>query len=170
MSVLWGILGTANIAKKIIPAIQESNEGNVYAIASRNLERAKKFSKDFNIDTFYGNYNQLLENDDIAAIYIPLPNNLHLTWALEAAKHGKHILCEKPFALNKEEAEKMFKAGSENNIIMMEAFMYRFDPKIERIKQILKDGIIGELKNINFNFSHRLEEIFTESKNYRMNR
>ena len=131
MTVTWGILGAANIAKKIIPAIQASKEVKIEAIASRSSEKEKKFSDEFTKPNYYDEFTKLLENDQIEAIYVPLPNDLHRLWTIEAAKYGKHVLCEKPFALTPKEAEEMFQAGVTNNVKIMEAFMYRFDPKIE---------------------------------------
>ena len=168
MTVTWGILGAANIAKKIIPAIQASKEGKIEAIASRSSEKAKKFSDEFTIPNYYDDYTKLLENDQIEAIYVPLPNDLHRLWTIEAAKYGKHVLCEKPFALTPKEAEEMFQAGVTNNVKIMEAFMYRFDPKIEKVKSLLEEGIIGEIRYLDFNFSHMLEQIFIERNDYRM--
>lgn len=168
MKVKWGILGVASIANKLIPAIQESQEGEVVAISSRNLAKAQKKAQESNIHKYYGTYEELLHDEEIDAVYIPLPNHVHKKWTIEAAKHGKHVVCEKPFALTKKEAEEMFKAGEENNVKIMEAFMYRFNPRIERIKNILQEGTLGIIKNLDFNFSHTLEEKLTRENNYRI--
>ncbi len=168
LSVKWGILGTANISKRLAPAIKNSKNGKLQAIASRNSEKAKKFSKEFGIPTNYGDYDKLLEDEQVDAIYIPLPNHLHKEWTLKAVKQGKHVLCEKPFALTEKEAKEMFKAGEESNVKIMEAFMYRFNPRIDRIKELMQEGILGDIKYLDFNFSHTLEEKLTRENNYRI--
>ena len=168
MSVKWGILGTARIAKKLIPAIRESSNGEIVAIASRNIENAKTFASEFDIPQAYGSYQELLNNEDISAIYNPLPNHLHKEWTIQSAKHHKHVLCEKPFALNVNEAKEMFKACKKYNVKVMEAFMYRFDPIISDIKQKLIKEEIGDVRSVSFNFSHTLEERLAQSNNYRL--
>ena len=166
MKVKWGILGVANIAAALIKAIQESDEGDVLAISSRNLEKAIKCALEIQIPKYYGSYQELLEDPEITAIYIPLPNHLHKEWSIQAAKHQKHILCEKPFVLSTKEAQEVFKTCKENRVRVMEAFMYRFDPKIERIKRIIQEKKIGTIKYLDFNFSHTLEKIFDERNDY----
>lgn len=168
MSVKWGILGAANISRRIAPAIEKSENGSLQAVASRNSRKAENFATEFGIPTTYGNYNNLLEDKQVDAIYIPLPNHLHKEWTIKAANHGKHVLCEKPFALTRKEAEEMFKVGEDNQVKIMEAFMYRFNPRIERIKSIVQEGTLGTIKNIDFNFSHTLEEKLTQENNYRI--
>lgn len=170
MNVNWGILGAANITKVIIPAIHISENGKCIAIASRKFDKAKEISQQYQIGKIYGNYQDLLEDSKINAVYIPLANHLHKEWAIKALKNGKHVLCEKPFALSVKESNEMFLVAKDNNLIIMEAFMYRFDPKIAKIKQILKEGTIGEIKFIDFSFSHNLIERFTKTNNYRMNK
>ena len=166
--VNFGILGAAAIANKVIESIDQSKNGKVLAIASRDIAKAEKVAKTFNIQKFYGNYDQLLEDQEIDAIYIPLPNQLHKEWTVKAAMHSKHVLCEKPFALTQQEAEEMFESGEQQKVKIMEAFMYRFDPKIAKIKKILDEGTLGDIKYIDFTFAHTLEEKLQKTDNYRL--
>ena len=168
MKVNWGILGVAQIAERLIPAIQQSKSGEVRALASRNLSKARKKAEEYGVEKFYGTYKELLLDQDVQAVYIPLPNHLHKEWLLESVKHNKHVLCEKPLTLTAKESQEMFEAGEENHVQVMEAFMYRFDPRIDKIKQILNIGRIGNIKYIDFNFSHTLEIQLTRRKDYRL--
>lgn len=168
MKVKWGILGVANIAKTLIKAIQESEQGEIIAISSRSLEKAKKCAQEYNIPKYYGSYQELLEDSEITAIYIPLPNHLHKEWSIQAAKYHKHILCEKPFVLTPKEAQEVFDECKKEKVKIMEAFMYRFDPKIERIKQLIQEKGVGTTKFLDFNFSHTLEQIFKDRNDYRL--
>ncbi|MHA2364052.1 MAG: Gfo/Idh/MocA family protein [Candidatus Hodarchaeales archaeon] len=165
--VNWGILGVANIARRIAPAIQETPNSQVVAVASRNKDKAKKFAKEYGIIKYYGNYPDLLKDNDISAIYIPLPNDLHKSWAIKSAKNQKHVLCEKPFALTYNDAKEMFQTCQDNNVLVMEAFMYRFNPAILRIKKLIDELVIGDLKFIDFNFSHDLMQYIPDRENYR---
>ncbi|MFX0174518.1 MAG: Gfo/Idh/MocA family protein [Candidatus Hodarchaeota archaeon] len=163
----WGILGAANIARRMVSAINETPNGKVVAIASRNLEKARNFATQYGIPKFYGNYSDLLKDKDISAIYIPVPNHLHKYWTIESAKNQKHVLCEKPFSLSVKDAEEMFKTCKENNVLVMEAFMYRFNPAIKKIKELVDQAIIGDLKYIEFNFSHDIARYIPDTDNYR---
>ena len=141
----WGILGTANIAKKaLIPGIRDSESSQVYAVASRNSEKAKKFAEELEIPKSFGSYEELLDDDRVEFVYIPLPNHLHREWTIKAAEAGKHVLCEKPLGLNKKEVEEMFAAAEENKVKLMEGFMYRFHPQVQRVKELVERGEIGE--------------------------
>ena len=164
----WGILGVANITNKLIPAIKESKTGKLIAISSRDINKAKKHAEDYNIPKYYGNYQDLIHDPEIMAIYIPLPNHLHKEWTLEAANHQKHVLCEKPFAVTSQDAADMFDSSQKHGCKIMEAFMYRFDPKVEKIKKLIKDKTLGEIKYIDFNFSHPLEKRLAEKNDYRL--
>lgn len=170
MGIAYGILSTAAIADKVIRSIQESKEGKVVAVASRDKKKAENFAKIYGIPKFYGSYDSLLQDDEIDVIYNPLPNHLHKEWTIKSVNHGKHVLCEKPFALTVTEAVKMFEAGNQQQVNIMEAFMYRFDPRIEQIKKILTQRELGEIKYINFTFAHTLEEKLLKTNNYRLNK
>ena len=151
--VNWGVLITANIGKNVVvPAMLSADNCNLYAIGSRNIDRARQFQKDFAFEKAYGSYEELLEDDEIQAIYIPLPNKLHGEWIKKAAKSGKHILCEKPIVGTKKELIEVLQVCKENKIILMEAFAYLHNPIIEDIKETLKKGEIGEISFIEATF------------------
>jgi len=168
--IQWGVLGAAIIAvEQMIPAIQESKYGEVRAIASRNLEKAKQVSKKFNIPLFYEGYETLLADPEIDAVYIPLPNHLHVPWAVKALRAGKHILIEKPVALNAEEARILQdEARKHPHLKAMEAFMYKFHPQWNEIKKLIDEGAIGTLKLIqsSFSFFDDHPESIVNSKEY----
>ena len=152
--VRWGIIGCANIAKhSVIPGIQQSETGEVVAIASRGLEKAKETAEQLNIPVAYGSYEELLADPEIEAVYIPLPNHLHKEWTIRAAEAGKHVLCEKPLALNAEEAEEMVNACEKAGVILAEAFMYRYHPRYTKIQEIIQSGEIGEIRGIHGAFT-----------------
>ncbi|MBK0384145.1 Gfo/Idh/MocA family oxidoreductase [Pedobacter sp. SD-b] len=152
----WGILSTAKIGiKNMIPAINLSNNGKVLAIASRSLENAKDVANSFGIEKVYGSYNELFLDDEIDAIYNPLPNNLHLEYTIKALQHGKHVLCEKPIGLNAKEAAQLNQAILEYpNLKVMEAFMYKFHPQWLTAKKMIKDGKIGKVNSMQTVFSY----------------
>lgn len=145
----WGIVGCAGIAiNAVMPAIQQSASGSLAAIASRNLDKGREVASRFNVPKAYGSYEELLADEDIDAVYIPLPNHLHKEWAIRAAEAGKHVLCEKPLALTAAEAEEMAAAAAKAGVVLTEAFMYRHHPRWSRIRAILDGGEIGELRAI----------------------
>jgi len=154
MKLRWGIIGCANIAvHSVIPAIQKSERGEVAAIASRGIEKAKETAAKLNIPKAYGSYEELVADPDIDAVYIPLPNHLHKEWAIKAAEAGKHVLCEKPAALNAEETAQMVEACRKAGVVFAEAFMYRYHPRVQRAKDIIASGEIGELRAVNARFT-----------------
>lgn len=145
----WGIVGCANIAiGSVIPAIQQSETGVVAAIASRSLDKAQETAAKLNIPTAYGSYEELIADPDIDAVYIPLPNHLHREWTIRAAQAGKHVLCEKPLAMNAEEAEEMIEACKQAGVLLAEAFMYRHHPRYERMIEVIRSGEIGQIRGI----------------------
>ena len=150
----WGVLGSAQIAvHSVIPGILQSQFNEIVAIASRNLEKAQETAAKFQIQKTYGSYEQLLQDPDIDAVYIPLPNHLHYEWTIKAIEAGKHVLCEKPLALNAEEAERMVRAAKEAGVLLAEAFMYRYHPRYNQIKEIIDSGQIGEVRGIRSAFT-----------------
>lgn len=155
----WGVLGSAMIARVcVIPAIQKSRNGTVHAIASRSMERAQELAQQHRIPHVYDSYDALLKNSEIEAVYIPLPNNLHLPWTLRALEAGKHVLCEKPLALDASEAQQMVEAARSADLRLMEALMYRFHPRSRRIKQLVDDGRIGLPRLIRIAFTFNLSD------------
>ncbi|MFP7300316.1 Gfo/Idh/MocA family protein [Neobacillus niacini] len=156
--VRWGILSTANIAQKsLIPAFERANNAVVAGIASSS-GKAEEVAAQFNIEKSYTSYEEMLQDPDIDAVYIPLPNHLHKKWTIEAAKHGKHILCEKPASLTAEETKEMVEFCRESNVKFMEAFMYQFHPQHERVREIIKSGEIGDVKFMRSSFSFSLAQ------------
>ena len=157
--VRWGILSTANIGDKaVVPAIGNSNNGQLQAVASRSLDSAEQFAAKHNILQAQGSYEQLLENADVDAIYIPLPNHMHLEWTLRAIEAGKHVLCEKPIALNAGEVQQMVDAAQEARVVLMEAFMYRFHPRSGRVKELVESGAIGNVRLVHAAFCYRASD------------
>ncbi|MBV6522162.1 MAG: Inositol 2-dehydrogenase/D-chiro-inositol 3-dehydrogenase [Gemmatimonadaceae bacterium] len=155
--IRWGVLSTANIGRhRVNPAIQSSRNGTLCAVASRDAGRARDFARDMRIPRHYGSYDALLADTDIDAVYIPLPNSMHRDWSRRAAEHGKHVLCEKPLALNAAECREMRVAASSNGTLLMEAFMYRFHPRSERLVHIARSGALGELRAIRSAFTFQL--------------
>lgn len=154
--VRWGILSTAKIAReKVIPAMQRSEFCDVVAIASRNKEGAQTVAHSLNIPTFYGSYEDLLKDTEIEAVYIPLPNHLHIEWAIKAIERDKHVLCEKPIGLSSAQAMTLLEAAQQKpHLKVMEAFMYRFHPQWQQAKKLMNEGRIGELKTIQSFFSY----------------
>jgi predicted dehydrogenase len=153
----WGVISTANIGRAaVIPALQRSGNGKLVAVASRDDEKARAFAAQQGIPRSYGGYEALLAAEDIDAVYIPLPNSLHRQWTIKAAEAGKHILCEKPLALNAAECDEMASAAEQHDVVLMEAFMYRFHPQTEKVLELLQSGAIGEPRLINAAFTFRL--------------
>lgn len=151
--VRWGIISTADIGmKKVTPGIQRSPHSEVTAIASRDLGRAQAAAKQLGIAKAYGSYEELLADPEIDAVYNPLPNHLHVPLTVQAAKAGKHVLCEKPVALNAAEAEQLRQCPKDR--LVMEAFMVRFHPQWLRAREIVQSGALGELKSVNVIFSY----------------
>src|SRR5690625_4811657 len=132
--VKWGVLGAANIAfTQIVPAIRRSENGEVIAIASRDVEKAKKF----NTTKTFDSYNEMLSDKEIDAVYVPLPNSLHKEWAIKAMDAKKHVLVEKPATLSVKEMEEMKEAANRNRVILMEAYMYQFHPQHSYVKDLM---------------------------------
>jgi predicted dehydrogenase len=154
--IRWGILSTAKIARvHIIPALQQSRFCEVAAIASRDGEKAAQTAQELAIPTFYSNYEDLLADPDIDAIYNPLPNNLHLEYTIKALQAGKHVLCEKPIGLNAVQAQQLLDAALQHpHLKVMEAFMYRFHPQWQKARAIVDEGLLGEVKTIHSFFSY----------------
>ncbi len=154
-TIRWGILSTADIGMaKVTPAIQRAAGCEVVAIASRDLTRAEQAAARLGIPTSYGSYEELLAADDVDAVYIPLPNDMHAEWTIKAAGAGKHILCEKPLAMSAPQAEEMVAACTEAGVTLAEAFMYRHHPTWVKAVALVRDGSIGELQAVQSWFSY----------------
>jgi D-xylose 1-dehydrogenase (NADP+, D-xylono-1,5-lactone-forming) len=153
-SIRWGILGCARIARRgLIPAIARSGQGVLHAISSRDLTVARSWAQEFGIPRAYGSYEALVTDPEIDAVYIPLPNELHRPWLMAAADAGKHVLCEKPLSLDAREALAMVEHARNRGVILMEAFMWRHQERTLRIRQLVRDGAIGDLRLVRSSFS-----------------
>lgn len=153
----FGVLSTANIGRnQVNPAIQASRNAELLAVASREPARARDFAAQGGIPRHHGSYEALLDDPGIDAVYIPLPNSMHREWAIRAAEKGKHILCEKPLATTAGDCREMQAAAEANRVILMEAFMYRFHPRTEKLLELATGGTVGEIKVIRSAFTFRL--------------
>lgn len=156
--IRWGVLSTARIGRtQIIPAISRSANAEIVAIASRT-GKVHAVAQELKIPKAYESYEELLDDPEIDAVYIPLPNHLHKEWVIRSAQKGKHVLCEKPFALSEAETEEMIAACREHGVKFMEAFMYQLHPQHARVKEIIASGEIGEIKLIKSSHSFYLHD------------
>ena len=153
--VTWGVLSSAKIGvQKVIPAMQKGKLSRVAAIASRDLDQAKRTADRLGISKAYGSYEELLADPEIEAVYNPLPNHLHVPWSVKAAEAGKHVLCEKPVALTAAEARTLIEARDRAQVFIQEAFMVRFHPQWRRARDLVREGRIGKLRAIQGFFSY----------------
>jgi predicted dehydrogenase len=153
--IRWGVLGAARIARvKVIPALQRSAECEVIALASRSLENARAVAATLGIPRAYGSYEELLADPDVDAVYNPLPNHLHVPWSIKAAEAGKHVLCEKPIALDAAEARTLVAARDRTGVLIQEAFMVRAHPQWLAVREDVRSGRLGELRALQMAFSY----------------
>jgi predicted dehydrogenase len=151
----WGILSTANIARtKVVPGMQRAARCEVVAVASRNADAASAFARELGIPRAHASYEALLADPDIDAVYIPLPNHLHLEWTIAAARAGKHVLCEKPLALTARDAAEMVSACEAAGVQLMEAFMYRLHPSWQAVRELIAGDVIGRVTAVDSWFSY----------------
>src|ERR671912_2610164 len=136
----WGILGTARINRRLIPAFRASHRGRLHAVASRDLARATAHAREYGIPRAMQGYQTLLDDPSIDAVYIPLPNTEHVPWTLAAIAAGKHVLCEKPLALDPADVDRIASAAAAGRVIVEEGFMYRHEPLTRRVIGLLNDG------------------------------
>jgi predicted dehydrogenase len=150
----WGIMGPGGIARTFARALPDSETGELYAVGSRALERANAFADEFGAPVRYGSYEELLADKEMDAVYIALPNHVHLEWAVKSAQAAKHVLCEKPLTINAAETEEMLAAVGQTDVLLMEAFMYRCHPQTAKLVGLIRDGAIGEVRLIQATFSY----------------
>ncbi len=163
--VRWGILGCAGIAEKaFVPAVLGSQNGALAAIAARDPSRARSWADRFGFARALPSYADLVEDPDVDAIYNPLPNDLHAEWSIRALRAGKHVLCEKPMALDAAEVAAMIRAADAGGVLLMEGFMYKFHPQIDRTLALIRSGRIGEARSVHSSFSFRFGR---DAANYR---
>jgi predicted dehydrogenase len=154
----WGILGCARITRRgLVPGIRASRTGTLHALASRDPTTAQSWADEFDVPRACGSYQEILDDPAIDAVYIPLPNELHRPWVLAAADAGKHVLCEKPMALDAREARLMVEHCRRRGVLLMEAFMWRHQVRTREVRRLVRDGVIGDLRLIRSSFSFPIE-------------
>ena len=151
----WGILSTAKIGRDhVIPQFQDSENGVVTAIASRDHARARALADRFGVPLAFASYEELLASDEVDGIYIPLPTSQHIEWSIKAAEAGKHVLCEKPISLHADEIQALIAARDANNVLVSEAFMVTYHPQWRKVRALIADGAIGRLRQVQGAFSY----------------
>ncbi len=155
-AVRWGILSTGDINRKVIPGAHASEKAELIAVASRDQSRAEQYAREWEIERAYGSYEALLEDGDVEAVYISLPNTMHCEWSIRAVEAGKHVLCEKPLSKHVRDVESAFDAAERTGRILMEAFMYRHNPQTTRLRRLVEEGAIGDLRLVRSCFSYSL--------------
>lgn len=158
-TVQWGVMGTARIATKVGKAIHQAQGAELAVVASRSAERAAEWAAEHGAHRSYGNYDALLDDDQIHAVYIPLPPSLHLEWVVRAAQRGKHVLCEKPLAMNAAEAEQMAAACREHGVQLMDGVMWLHHPRTAAMQQALCGGKISQLRRVTSAFSFHWDDV-----------
>ena len=151
-----GIVPTADINRKVIPGAHASDKVDLIAVASREQRRAEEYARTWEIERAYGSYEALLEDPDVDAVYISLPNTMHREWSVRALEAGKHVICEKPFSRRAADVEQAFDAAERADLLLTEAFMYRHNPQTKRIAELVREGAIGDLRLIRTAFSYSL--------------
>ncbi len=151
-----GIISTAHINRLLIPGAHASQKIDLIAVASRDRGRADAYAREWEIERSYGSYEALLEDTDIDAVYISLPNTLHCEWSIRAVEAGKHVICEKPFSRHPEDVEQAFDAAERAGRLLTEAFMYRHNPQTRKLAELIREGAIGELRVVRSAFSYSL--------------
>jgi xylose dehydrogenase (NAD/NADP) len=159
MSVAWGILSTARINGAVLTAAAESDRADVVAVASRDSARAEAYARENRIERAYGGYDALLEDADVEAVYISLPNSLHVEWTLRALEAGKHVLCEKPLSRTPEAVEQAFDEAEAAGLVLSEGFMWRHHPQARKLAKLVTDGAIGRLRVVRAAFSFQLAAV-----------
>jgi D-xylose 1-dehydrogenase (NADP+, D-xylono-1,5-lactone-forming) len=149
MTLRWGILSTANISR----ALLGSGHGEFVAVASRSGERAEAFAREHGLARWHGSYEDLLADDGVDAVYVPLPNSMHVEWSIRALEAGKHVLCEKPMSRHPDDVERAFDVAERAGLVLMEAFMWRHHPQLERARELIAAGTVGALRLVRAAFS-----------------
>jgi predicted dehydrogenase len=153
----WGLLSTANINRAILEGARGTDEATVVAVASRDRSRAEQYAREHGIERAHGSYEALLEDPDVDAVYVSLPNSLHVPWSIRALEAGKHVLCEKPLTRRAAEAEEAFAAAERAGRLLAEAFMWRHHPQARRMRELLDEGRIGRLRLVRGTFSFTIK-------------
>lgn len=154
--VRWGLLGTARINRRLIPAMGAAGRSEVVAVASRIAARAESVAREWDIPIAVAGYEALLARDDVDAVYVPLPNSLHVEWTLRSLAHGKHVLCEKPLALDPDDVDRIAAAAARAKRVAAEGFMYRHEPLTAAVASLVRDGAVGAVRTITTGFTFAL--------------
>ena len=164
--IKWGIIGPGNIANNFADGLTNSYSGQLVSIASKNEDRRKNFGDKYDIhsDFRFDCYEDIINSEHIDAIYISTPHNLHAEWTIKAAGKGKHVLCEKPGAVNLNEGKKIIEAVKEAGVFYMEGFMYRCHPQIPKLLEIIKNKTIGEIESMETSFGYDTGKTISESR------
>jgi len=152
--VRWGVLGTARINRRLIPAMRAARRSRLAVVASRDPARAGVFAREWDIPHAVGSYDGLMAREDVDAVYIPLPNSLHVEWTLAAVTAGKHVLCEKPLALRPDDVDRVAEAAARAGVVVAEGFMYRHEPLTRSVVDLVRHGAIGAVRTITSGFSY----------------
>jgi predicted dehydrogenase len=152
--VRWGIVGTGKIARLLATAIAESHDGSLVAVGSRSAERADAFAREFDVPRSHPSYDGVVAAEDVDLVYIATHHPAHREWAIRAAENGKHVLCEKPIAMNHADAELIVDAARRNDVFLLEAFAYRCHPQTSRLVELLRTGAVGEVRMIDAVFGY----------------
>jgi xylose dehydrogenase (NAD/NADP) len=155
----WGVISTAHINRLVLAGARESDRVDVAAVASRDQARAEAYAREHGIERAYGSYEALLEDPEVEAVYISLPNSLHVEWSIRALEAGKHVLCEKPLDRRPEAVERAFAAADRAGRILMEAFMYRHNPQTAKVVELVSGGAVGALRLVRSCFSFSLADL-----------
>ncbi len=157
--VRWGVMSTARINRKLLAGARESDQLEVLAVASRNQAAAEAYALEHGIERAHGSYEALLADDAVEAVYISLPNSMHIDWSIRALEAGKHVLCEKPLSPHPSEVERAFDAAEHSGRLLMEAFMYRHNPQIKRLAALVDEGAIGRLRVVHASFGFHIDDL-----------
>lgn len=158
----WGILSTARINDEVIPAFGSIDMASLDAVASRDLDRARRYADSRGIPRFYGSYDELISDPELDCIYISVPNAMHAQWTKKALEAGKHVLCEKPLTPTAEEAKRLFETAKRHDRVLMEAFMYRHHPQTRLARQLLLGGAVGQLQVMRLSFNFKTSDPSTD--------
>jgi predicted dehydrogenase len=158
VSTNWGVISTANINRLVLAGARESDRVDVVAVASRDQARAEAYAREHGIERAHGSYEALLADPEVDAVYISLPNSLHVEWSVRSLEAGKHVLCEKPLDRRPEEVERAFEAADRADRLLAEAFMYRHNPQTAKVRELVAGGAIGSLRLVRAAFSFSLDE------------
>lgn len=157
--IRWGIISTARINRRVIPAIKMSPRGQLVAVASRRQDTAQAYAQEWDIPQAFAGYESMLASDEIDAVYISVPNHMHVPTTLMALEAGKHVLCEKPFGLTIQEVDQVREKQAETALVVAEAFMYRHHPQTKLVGEMVRSGRLGEILSLRGTFNFKVSDL-----------